>query len=494
MKKLFSACCIMAVAMTTLAFAADDAGLSAAQKLAAEGIIVDQSTSVAADASLGANATGRFRLNDPISRQEAVGIILKLAKVTLDENYGCRNYFSDVREAWVCRAVELAADHDIVSRVNARFRPRDTLTLAESLGLLVKGLNIRFSNTATSNITADLPDWQKRLILTLNEGGIGSFKMVGWEYEYYVSSDVSFALSDRVTRGDFFRVAALFLELQDPLAHCTTYNDGCNECSTGDEGPICTERMCIWQGIPQCHTCEEGYELSGNRCVRRESHSTTCIGLGEYAGGGEVMYPENPDDFQCCARDGLIKAERADGSTFADAGYTCINEGDKICDPLFESELNSADCRAIFNPSICKTYYDGCNSCVNTENGAACTKKACFVNGPAYCTEYVEYKPVDQGTYATFLGKVTNEITNYVKDVSCTTDSDCKSVGLGVKGCGGPISYLPYSTITIDEKLLQTKAEYLVNAYKTYNTKYEIMSDCMLTIPKDLKCVNAKCQ
>lgn len=258
MKKLISSCIIVFSLATTTVFAADDAGLSAAQRLATEGIIVDQSASVSSDSKFSSEATALYRLNAPISRQEAVGIILKLAKVTLDENYGCRNYFSDVREAWVCRAVELAADQDIVSRVNARFRPRDTLTLAESLGLLVKGLNIRLSNTATSYITADIPDWQKRIILTLNEGGIGSFQIVGWEYEYSVTSDVSFGLSDRMTRGDFFRVAVLFLELQDPVAHCATYSDGCNECSKDVDGtPVCTERMCIWQGIPQCHTCEE---------------------------------------------------------------------------------------------------------------------------------------------------------------------------------------------------------------------------------------------
>lgn len=251
----------LVVTLATSSFA--DAGLTAAQKLAADDIIVDQSTRVTATSSTSdAQSVNLYRLGSPISRQEAIGVVLKLAKVTLNDNYTCRDYFSDVREGWVCRAVEIAADREIVSRVNARFRPADTLTLSESLALLVKGLDIRLSNTATSTITADIPDWQKRMILTINESGIGVFRLDSGVYVYDVDSDASFGLSQRMSRGDFFRIAVLFLELQDPLNHCETFSDGCNECSTDDAGQVsCTERQCIWQGIPQCHTCDEGYVL-----------------------------------------------------------------------------------------------------------------------------------------------------------------------------------------------------------------------------------------
>ena len=133
----------------------------------------------------------------------------------------------------------------------------------------------------------------------------------------------------------------------------------------------------------------------------RQSATPSCIAEGGYAGGGHVMYPENPNDFQCCA--GLTKAERSDGTTFADAGYTCIKQGDNICDAEYESELNSSDCRHSFDPKICTTYYDGCNTCTNMENGAACTKMACLVQGKPYCTGYVDYAAVNQVTDSDFL-------------------------------------------------------------------------------------------
>jgi hypothetical protein len=68
----------------------------------------------------------------------------------------------------VCRAAELSADSGIVTRANLYFRPRDTLTLAEALGISLKALNIQLSEALRNTE----PDWQKRLILTLQENKI----------------------------------------------------------------------------------------------------------------------------------------------------------------------------------------------------------------------------------------------------------------------------------------------------------------------------------
>lgn len=153
-----------------------------------------------------------------------------------------------------------------------------------------------------------------------------------------------------------------FKKTQNPTAHCLTYTDGCNECDATSGELACTERACFWEGIPACYTCEAGYSLIENRCVQTVN---SCVQEGGYAGGGHVMEPENPEDFLCCS--GLTRAERNDGTTFADAGYTCIREGDDICDTEYEGVDNSSDCRevAMFDSSICKTYFDGCNTCSN---------------------------------------------------------------------------------------------------------------------------------
>ena len=113
-----------------------------------------------------------YRLSDPLVRQEALGIIAKIANLYLPTSYSCRGYFTDTPEWWVCRAAEVSADNGIVSRANTKFRPRDTLTFAESFGLLVKALNIHLSTKPTSSIDVYIPDWQKRLILTAGEQDI----------------------------------------------------------------------------------------------------------------------------------------------------------------------------------------------------------------------------------------------------------------------------------------------------------------------------------
>ena len=59
-----------------------------------------------------------------------------------------------------------------MTRANLFFRPRDVLTLAEALGITIKALNIQLSNTSTNAISGSLPEWQKRLILTIQEQNI----------------------------------------------------------------------------------------------------------------------------------------------------------------------------------------------------------------------------------------------------------------------------------------------------------------------------------
>jgi len=113
-----------------------------------------------------------YRLDDFITRQEVLGIALKLKGVTLPDAYVCRDFFRDTGEWWVCRAAELSSDHDIVTRANLYFRPRSVLTLGEALGIVIKAQAIRLSTRSTNIISGSLPDWQKRLILTIQDQNI----------------------------------------------------------------------------------------------------------------------------------------------------------------------------------------------------------------------------------------------------------------------------------------------------------------------------------
>lgn len=115
------------VVTSVLAFAYTQIDVDNATYLASKGIITTQST------------TAGYRLDDTITRAEVAGIALKLRGTTLPEGYTCKRYFGDtIRNDWICRAVELAADAGFVSRTNTRFRPQDKITKAEALIILTK--------------------------------------------------------------------------------------------------------------------------------------------------------------------------------------------------------------------------------------------------------------------------------------------------------------------------------------------------------------------
>mgnify|MGYP001019878195 CR=1 FL=1 len=113
--------------------------LESAQYLGEQDIIVNQSAQAeqyyahSVSTTLEYQEARLYRLDDSLVRQEALGIIAKMANLYLPSSYSCRGYFTDTPEWWVCRAAEVSADNGIVSRANTKFRPRDTLTLAESL-------------------------------------------------------------------------------------------------------------------------------------------------------------------------------------------------------------------------------------------------------------------------------------------------------------------------------------------------------------------------
>lgn len=62
---------------------------------------------------------------------------------------------------WVCRAIEIAADYGIISNKNGTMRPTDPLTRSEALGIILKSGNIDYPrNVPRSASDASLAQWQ----------------------------------------------------------------------------------------------------------------------------------------------------------------------------------------------------------------------------------------------------------------------------------------------------------------------------------------------
>lgn len=82
------------------------------------------------------------------------------------------------------------------------------------------------------------------------------------------------------------------------------------------------------------------------------------------------------------------------------------------------------------------------------------------------------------------------EILAISKSEKCTNGSKWKSVGLGVKACGGPVSYIAYSA-KIDEAKFLEKVNLYNQKSTEYNKKYNLISDCMLVMPPEqIECIN----
>lgn len=85
-----------------------------------------------------------------------------------------------------------------------------------------------------------------------------------------------------------------------------------------------------------------------------------------------------------------------------------------------------------------------------------------------------------------------SEIITLSQSEKCSNATDWKSVGLGVKACGGPVEYIAYSN-KIDEAKFLEKVNLYNQKSTEYNKKYNLVSDCMLVVqPENIVCENGK--
>ncbi|MDO5971956.1 hypothetical protein Q4Q35_19315 [Flavivirga aquimarina] len=75
----------------------------------------------------------------------------------------------------------------------------------------------------------------------------------------------------------------------------------------------------------------------------------------------------------------------------------------------------------------------------------------------------------------------------------CDGTSECKFIALGSKPCGGPWSYLIYTT-SIDVEQLQAAVKDYNQKEAVFNIKWNIVSDCASALqPTSISCENNSC-
>jgi hypothetical protein len=201
----------LAMSLVPNALAATYTDLSAANKLAAAGVIVDKSATPA-----------DYRLGDTLLRQEGVGTAgkaLGIVPSTPVSEYTCMNKFSDVSEAWVCRAAELAAKAGLTNAANTTFRPKDNLTKYEAMLFALRSSCMVPADRSVSGVAAFAAD-----------AGI-------------ITTAASFNGTAAATRGEFFRYVATAMEdsacgdTTDEDVLCTLFPDLCVDEDPDTETP-----------------------------------------------------------------------------------------------------------------------------------------------------------------------------------------------------------------------------------------------------------------
>lgn len=98
---------------------------------------------------------------------------------------------------------------------------------------------------------------------------------------------------------------------------------------------------------------------------------------------------------------------------------------------------------------------------------------------------------ISQQTEREQLATLIKEIESLAQSVPCTDASEWKYTAIGAKPCGGPSSYIAYP-IKLETEILQ-KVQVFTEKQSAFNTKYGLISDCMLVLPPSgIRCEDNK--
>ena len=80
-----------------------------------------------------------------------------------------------------------------------------------------------------------------------------------------------------------------------------------------------------------------------------------------------------------------------------------------------------------------------------------------------------------------------------VGDAACDSSAQCKTVAIGHKACGGPESYMPWSSKRSDAARVASLAADLTAERKTQNVKSGMISTCSLVMDPGAVCTAGRC-
>jgi hypothetical protein len=86
------------------------------------------------------------------------------------------------------------------------------------------------------------------------------------------------------------------------------------------------------------------------------------------------------------------------------------------------------------------------------------------------------------------------ELRTLIGAASCSADTQCRTVPVGAKACGGPAGYWAWSSQGTDAEVLKTLAARQSEAHKREVEASGMRSNCAMTIDPGAACVAGRCQ
>jgi hypothetical protein len=91
-------------------------------------------------------------------------------------------------------------------------------------------------------------------------------------------------------------------------------------------------------------------------------------------------------------------------------------------------------------------------------------------------------------------GGLLPQIRALAVNASCTASSQCHTLALGARACGGPESYLAYSDAATPADPLRALAARYAEQRRAENAKSGIMSTCQMLVDPGAVCQAGSCQ
>lgn len=142
---------VMSIVSPVVGVKADDASVAAANRLAALGVIVDNSSNPA-----------KYNLDGSITRREMLKVMMNLSSVEVGTT--CEGKFADLKSSdWGCKYAEAALKAGFIA-ANTNFRPNDLVSKSEALKMVMQAKGLAKKEGVTP--------WQKAYVEAWVEAGI----------------------------------------------------------------------------------------------------------------------------------------------------------------------------------------------------------------------------------------------------------------------------------------------------------------------------------